>query len=400
MKHAGLFFLLLLVAGFSPAGADWRQFRGSANSGLSDIDSASLWGGDQEIAWKSELPGRGLACPIVVGDRVFVTACSGPRQEQLHVLCFSAADGSRLWERTFAATGRTVTHPKTSVAAPSPASDGERIFAFFSSNDLICLDLDGNLLWMRGLTYDFPNASNSLGMSSSPVVVGDTVVAMVECDDQSFCAGLNVVTGETRWQIDRPRKANWTSPVVWPGGDQARVLLQSSAGVSAIDARTGQELWTYSNGASTIPSLVVSGDAAYVPSNGVTALRPGDSSSTRPEVLWQVGSLSPGTASLLVWNERLYVINGAGVLTCASLDNGERTWQARLKGPFSASPVVAGGKIVAVNEEGVVQVAHPDEEGKTLSTLELGEVVLGTPAVSGKAIYVRSDGHLWKITMK
>ncbi|MCA8996562.1 MAG: PQQ-binding-like beta-propeller repeat protein [Planctomycetaceae bacterium] len=380
--------------------ADWRQFRGTENSGLSAMDSTGDWSGETEIAWDSGLPGRGLACPIVVGDRVYVTASSGPRQETLHVLCFSTTDGKQLWERSFQATGRTVTHPKTSVAAPSPASDGERIFAFYSSNDLICLDLDGNLQWMRGLTYDFPNASNSLGMSSSPVVVGETVIVMVECDDQSFSAGLNVVTGETKWQIDRPRRANWTSPVIWPSDNQAQVLLQSSAGVTAVDAQTGQELWTYSEGASTIPSLVVSQNIAYVPSNGITALRPGESSSTEPEIVWQVGNLSPGTASPIVWGDKLYVISGAGVLTSASLEDGKRLWQARLKGPFSASPIIAGGKIVAVNEEGFVQVADPDKDGETVSSVELNETILGTPAVSDGAIYVRGDNHLWKILMK
>src|SRR5690606_16848625 len=148
-----------------------------------------------EIEWSQELPGRGLSSPIIVGDQVIVTASSGYRQTRLHVLSFAAADGSLQWEREFWATGRTASHPKTCVAAPTPASDGERIFAFYSSNDLACLDLDGNLLWYRGLTYDFPNASNSLGMSSSLVVADGTVVAMVENDSDSFTTGVDPQTG-------------------------------------------------------------------------------------------------------------------------------------------------------------------------------------------------------------
>lgn len=262
---------------------------------------------------------------------------------------------------------------------------------------MVCYDLDGNLQWFRGLTYDYPNASNSLGMASSLVVINDTLVAMVECDVESFSIGLNTKDGTTRWKIDRPRAANWTSPVIWP--ESNTVLLQSSAGVSAVDAKTGEELWKYADGASTMPSLVVAGEIAYVPSNGITAIRPGRSNEAVPEIVWQEGSLSPGTASPLVLGDQILFVNRGGVLTSAATKDGERLWQARMQGPFSASPVIAGGKIVYVNEEGLVQVADPADEGKTLTTHELNEVVLGTPSVSDGAIYVRSDGHLWKLNM-
>ena len=135
--------------------------------------------GKENIVWTANLPGRGVSSPIVVGGKVVVTANSGPRQERLHVLAFDAKSGRELWHRQFWATGRTLTHPVGANAAPTPASDGKRIFAFYSSNDLIALDLDGNLLWFRGLAHDYPKAGNDIGMSSSPTVVGDTVVCLL-----------------------------------------------------------------------------------------------------------------------------------------------------------------------------------------------------------------------------
>jgi outer membrane protein assembly factor BamB len=380
--------------------ADWRQFRGNETSGLSAEASSFSWPAtEQVIAWTAELPGRGLSSPIVIGDQVVVTASSGPRQDRLHVLSFSLESGALQWERQFWATGRTVCHPKTSVAAPTPASDGERIFAFYSSNDVACLDLAGNLIWFRGLTYDYPNASNSLGMSSSLVVAGETLVAMVECDDESFTIGLNTADGTTRWKLDRPRKANWTSPSLMSAGDEQLVLLQSSAGVTAVDPKSGETRWEYSDGASTIPTLVVAGNMAYVPSHGLTALRPGSSNPRVPEIVWQQSAISPGTASPIVLGDGVYVVTSAGVLTKAALSDGSRVWQARLKGPFSASPVVVGGKFYCVNEEGLAQAVDPAAEGATVSTHDFGETVLATPSVVRGAIFVRSDKHLWKVAV-
>jgi outer membrane protein assembly factor BamB len=352
------------------------------------------------VQWTQPLSGRGLSSPIVVGDRVIVTCSSGPTQERLHVMVFAADRGEPLWERQFWATGRTVCHDKTCVAAPTPASDGERIFAFYSTNDVVCLDMDGNLLWFRGLTWDYPNASNSLGMASSPVVADETLIVMVENDAESFSAGLDAQTGETRWKLDRPRSANWSSPVLLSRGTgrPPLVLLQSSQGVVALEPRTGQQLWSYDDGASTTPSSVVSGEIVYVPSNGITALRPGRSNPEVPEIVWNEGSLQPGTSSPVFHQGRLYVVNNGGVLTCASGASGERLWQLRLRGKFSGSPVIAGDHLFIVNEEGTVfSVQLGEQSGEIAATHDFGETVLCTPALADGALYVRSDGHLWKI---
>lgn len=383
----------------SVVAADWRQFRGNDTSAVAvDAELPTDWGPDGVIDWQVELPGRGLSSPIVVGDQVVVTAGSGYRQDRLHVLSFAAGDGALEWEREFWATGRTVSHPKTCVAAPTPASDGERIFAFYSSNDVVCLDLAGNLLWYRGLTHDYPNASNSLGMSSSLVVADDTLVAMVENDTDSFSVGLDVATGEERWKIARPRRANWTSPALWTADDGRQlVLLQSSAGVSAVEPRTGEEVWTYGDGASTIPSLVAVDGVAYVPSNGITAIRPGGNTPEVAEILWQEGSLRPGTASPVVHNGLVYVLGLPNILVCARAEDGKEQWKIRLTGNFSGSPVIAGDRLFVFSEEGTGHVVDlSGERGRLESTRELGETILSTPAVSGNALYIRSDGHLWK----
>ena len=73
-----------------------------------------------------------------------MTAATGPDQNLLMVLCFDGGTGKERWRRSFRATGRTMCNKKTCVAAPTPASDGKHIYALWSSNDLICLDFDGN----------------------------------------------------------------------------------------------------------------------------------------------------------------------------------------------------------------------------------------------------------------
>ena len=392
---------LLLLFAF-PAKADWLNFRGPNGSGHApDITTTVGELSDQTLAWKVALPGRGLGSPIVVGEKVFVTAASGPEQQQLHILCFSAKDGAPLWERRFWATGRTMSHNKTNVAAPSPASDGERIYALYSSNDLICVDLNGNLVWMRGLTLDYPNASNSLGMASSPLVVGDTLVAQIENDSESFAAGFDLLTGVNKWKLDRPKSANWTSPTVLQKDGEAIVALQSSDGILGLLPSTGSSVFTVPSAASTIPSSAASGDELFIPSNGLTVVKLG-ATGEEPKKVWNQSNQRPGTASVLVTGEKLYLINNAGVLTCAKRASGEVLWEVRLKGPFSGSPVAGGdGKLYIFSEQGVGQVVDPSgEKGVISSEIELGETILSTASLDGETLYIRSDGHLWKFAKK
>lgn len=399
MKCLAWISALLIVGNSVAIGGDWRQFRGNASMAVGDDMPIPVeWSDGKNIAWKAPLVGRGLSGPIVIGDRVFVTSASGPAQDRLHVFAYSVQDGHLLWERQFWATGRTTSHPKTCNAAPTPASDGERIFAFYSSNDVICLDLDGNLQWARGLTVDFPNVSNSLGMSSSPVVIGETLVVQAENDSQSLAFGIDTATGISRWTSDRPKRANWTSPAVLSVADNAEplALLQSSAGIAAVKPKTGEVVWSYTDGASTIPSSTVLGNTIYVPSRGITALHLAVGSAN-PEILWRGERLNPGTATPLVYRDQLFLLNNAGVLVCADLKGGDVKWQLRLEGPFSSSPIAAAGHLVFFNEHGLGQVVKLGEKGELAGKSELGETILCTPAVANGAIYVRSDQHLWKL---
>lgn len=389
----------LLASASAASAADWTGFRGAGSDGLGSSIRLPDSPNRQAIQWSADLPGRGLSSPLVVGERVFVTAAAGARGDRLHVLCLRLSDGALLWDREVWATGRTMTHEKISAAAPTPASDGKAVYAIFSSNDCVAFDLDGNLLWYRGLGRDYPNASNSLGMSSSLLVEGDVLVAQVENDSESFTAGLDAATGLNRWKIERPKRANWTSPFrVRDAQGRVRVVLQSSKGLAAVDPATGGVAWNWAEGASTVPSTTVSGGRMYVPSGGLTVLEVPQADGAAPKVLWKSPQLRPGTASPLVLGDRVLVLNDQGILTCGATEDGKRLWQLRLKGPISASPVAAGNRVYCVNEAGLVQVVDPSApEGAVLGELDLGVTVIGTPSIAADSLFVRGDNRLVRL---
>tara|TARA_B100001057_G_scaffold365147_1_gene368216 strand:+ start:780 stop:1976 length:1197 start_codon:yes stop_codon:yes gene_type:complete len=396
MKRTLSPFLFLLL--LSSLHADWLAFRGSQGNGSFDQTAPASLSLKSRDGWSQALPGRGLSSPILVGDLVVLTASSGPNQETLHILAFDARSGSPQWERKFKATGRTICHEKTCVAACTLVSDGKALVAQFSSNDVFCLDLQGQLLWLRGLTFDYPNAANGLGMSSSPVLAEGVAIIQVENDADSFTFGLDLANGATLWKKDRPRGANWTSPIVMRTMGREIVALQSKDGLTAIEPSSGEEIWSFDGGASTIPSSAWSQQGlVLVPSNGLTALKM-NATGERPEKVWTDNKLKPGTGSPTVVQDKVYVVNGANVLSCAEITSGKILWRLRLKGPVSSSPVANSDRLFLFSETGLGQVVGLGKsEGKVIGTVDLEDTILCTPALASDGLFVRSDNKLWKL---
>ena len=400
MNSVPIFAAAALTLFAGSARADWLQFRGP-DASARGTGQPPVTFQPSDIVWKTALPGRGLSSPVIVGGKVFLTAASGPDQETLHVICLDNTTGKTLWERRFQATGRTMCHEKTNVAAPTPASDGTRVFALFSSNDCFGLDLEGNLLWVRGFTLDYPNASNSLGLASSPIMVGGVLVTMVENDGDSFTLGIDPATGTNLWKLARPKNANWTSPTAWkdPASGRPLVLVTAHEGVLALDPQTGKEQWTLPKPGTTIPSAGIGEKHFAVPRSGkglaVYTLAGG---TTPPELVWESAQINSDTASPVLQGPRVFALNGAGVLSCAELATGDRPWKLRMEGPFSGSPVMSGTTLYAVSERGLLQAVDTTAaEGAVTGKLDLGTTILCTPSLSGNSIYVRSDGHVWRI---
>jgi outer membrane protein assembly factor BamB len=346
----------------------------------------------------------------VAGERVYVTACSDYQQRRLHVLCFEAATGVKQWERQFQATGDTFSHPKTCMAAPTPVSDGARVYALFATGDLACLDRQGDLLWYRSLGSDYRNITNQVGMAASPVLWHDLLILPMENVGESFAAGLDKNTGQNRWKVGRPRDINWPTPLLLERDGRTELLFQAPQELAAYDPATGRRLWAYTGeGMTAVPSLLAA-EGLIILSGGV-ALRPphptphrgeegrlNGKEETAPQVVWKSIKLRPAYATPLYYQGRLYAINNSSILlNCADVRTGNVTWQQRVKGPFSASPVAADGKLYLVNEDGLTTVLRPGDEPQILDTNALGEPMLATPAIAGRAIYLRSDQHLYCI---
>lgn len=402
----GFAFSLLIGSFADVTAADWLGFRGDgrsfaplANTPVSfDVESG------ENVKWRVSTTGRGLGGPLVIGDQVIVTGCGGEDERDLYVESYSTIDGKRQWSRPMRATGRPFTHPTSSNASPTPASDGERIFALFSSCDLVCYDLDGHLIWYRALAVDRPKTGNDISMSSSPVVIDGVVVVQLENQGDSFAAGIDAVSGEIMWTNQRDASSNWSSPQPIKTDDGLSAIAMHNPGsVEIIDAKTGTVLKRFDISGDGTSSSTFASPYLIVPGESTTAIRLSSPDANSNEIVatieWESNKLRPQRCSPVASYDRIYMGRGS-TLIAGSISDGSVLWQARLGKLNSvwATPVMTASGLYIVGSDGnVIVVEDQGDKGKVIGKSDLGEPVLASPAVSGDAMYFRSEHGLIKI---
>jgi outer membrane protein assembly factor BamB len=331
----------------------------------------------------------------VVGGKVFITCSGGVNDDRLHVLAFDAKTGGQLWHREYTATGLTGAHPKTCMAAPTPVADKDAVYALFATGDLVALDHAGNQLWYRSIVGDYPTVSNQIGMASSPVLVGGKLIVPMENSGDSFIAAVDVKTGKNVWKTARPRQTNWTTPTVRTAGDkETEILFQGPKGLVAYDPETGSEKWQQKGGCSISSIAFVDGDLLLpLDAGGVTRLTQKDG---KWEEQWKAGKLRLGDTSPLFYQGMMYTVDPkAGQVNCTDAKTGKPVWEEKVLGEqrgICASPVAADGKVYVLTEKGTLAVFKAGgKEAEVLGTSEVGATCLATPAVSGGAVFIRTD---------
>lgn len=396
---------LSLVLSTAALGAeDVPQFRGLGGAGVSGEKGLPIkWGEKENLLWKTELPGRGLSNPVIAGGRIYLTACTGPEQKREHVLCFDAKTGKKLWERQLWATGTTLCHPITCMAAPTPVTDGAHVYALFATGDLVCYSKDGELAWYRSLVGDYPTVGNNVGIAVSPVLHNGMLIVCLENVGESFAAGIDIRTGQNRWRIERPRGINWVTPLVIKNGDRDEVLLQGPADLTAHDPATGKKRWSLTGSFGTAPSPVWAEGKVFTTGGKFLAVRPG-TETEKPVVAWDSPKLRTGYCSPVYHQGRVYALSGDGMLNCGDAATGKSLWSQRPETPdgekYWASPFIAEGRLYIVSQKGTATVLQLGDQPEVLAVNELRDTIMASPVASGGALFLRSDRYLYCIAEK
>jgi outer membrane protein assembly factor BamB len=398
--------LLLLVALTGTYAGDWPQFRGSGGVGITEERDLPLkWDAKsgENIAWSSPLPpsDNGWSSPIVSGGRVFVTCVKNEPLEH-RVLSFDAKDGRQLWETLVPPGPWILKDLRGGYGAPTPCTDGQRVYVVFGSAVIAALDREGKIVWRKDLEkYAF-----DVALGASPILFGDTVI--LNCDQTgktSSIIAFDAASGDIRWEAKRPETGfSHSTPVIAQVAGKPQMFVAASKALQGLDPANGNILWWCpAPGDAATPvydgKVVYSdsgrgGKAVCVDPTGTGDVKETHLKWTYPQI--PEGLSSPAIAGGLVWRthspETLKVLRIAdGTLVSSTRLSGVSTW---------ASPFVTPEGRVYFASAGKSYVLQAGEQLEVLATNDLGEDNRASAAVSGGKIFLRGKKTLYCIGKK
>ncbi len=386
MTHSLALVLITLAAGSAPT---WPGFLGAGARTTDDAETLPLkWSPTEHIAWKAAIPGYGQSSPVIAGDKVFVTSVEGPEKDTCHVVAVSLADGRQLWRHSFPTSDKVKTSVYVSKAAPTPVTDGEAVYAFFESGDVVALSLDGKLLWHRSLSKDYGKFQNEFGLAASPVLSGEAMIILADHEGPSYLVALSKSDGSTLWKTDRTSRVSWSSPAIVPVAGRPQVVCSSAGSVDGYDPATGALLWSYGEVAGNTSSTPL----PFAEGRFLVGASPGREGGARaegakksnlamsiaaagdklaPEVLWRTESAVPTFASPMVYRDHAYWINRSGVVYCLDAKTGESRYTERIKQSSWATPVGVGDRLYCFGKDGTTTVLRAGPKFEELAENQL-----------------------------
>ena len=414
MKPLSSAATLLLLGLVSAQGENWPQFRGPNGQGKSSETNLPLkWSAEENVAWKSALPGQAWSSPIVWGNRVLVTTATEDGQS-CRVLALDSSDGRIVWDKEVFRQVPGRKESRNSFATPTPATDGERVYVGFNDGSFAALDFSGAIVWTNR-SYPFYSQH---GLGSSPIVYrdllimardgsgqgeGKTSLGWHEPWDQAYVIALDTQTGRERWKGRRGlSRISHGVPAIWTAPDgSAQLVSEAGDVVQGFDLATGERLWSSQVlGEGKAPSVVF-GEGLVFTAGGwggketIKAFRLGGRGNLgESNLVWEQRRGMPKVPSMLYVQPHLFVIEDSGLAQCLEAATGQIAWQQRLGGRFSASPVFAAGRIYCVGDNGETTVLAAGPQFEVLARNPLDEKVQASPAISGGRIFIRTERHL------
>jgi len=441
-RTAAFLFALAAGVGLAPlaGAADWPQFRGpNANGVVPGPALPVIWDGETgaNVRWKVDVPGSGWSQPVIVGDRLFLTAAvpvkpgddgtadddgyavkAGTTRYELR--CLDANTGELRWTRV-ARTGAPPLqrHRDNTYATETPVADGERIYVLFGLTGLYAYTLEGEPVWEK--TLEVRPTRADWGTAASPALHDGRLFLQTDTEAASDLRALDAATGEELWKVERDEPTSYGSPIVWERNGEAQLIAGGQV-ARGYDPATGEELWSLdmAKGRSSATPTPVDdvlligteyrdrggsddggGYLAAVEFDARGDL--GSVESPAEGVRWSEERAGLQMASPAVAGGTIFLFERrGGIAHLLDLDTGEQRLRVRMpaSAPFWASPLVSGGKVYAVDERGTTHVIDPTGTQPGLNVDRRNEMpgrFWASPAADDGRLYLRSDDALYCI---
>ncbi|MGD0090138.1 MAG: PQQ-binding-like beta-propeller repeat protein [Planctomycetota bacterium] len=426
--HRGVLFSLLIAAflpGLLLSAAEWPEFRGPWGNGHVSAPGDAVptglplrWSETENIKWKTEIPHRGWSTPVVLGGQVWLTTATLDGHD-FFAVCVDAETGKiRFNEKLFHADKpEPLSNNVNCYASPSPVIEAGRVYVSFGSYGTACLDTATcKVLWER---RDLA-CRHYRGPGSSPILFEDLLVLTMDGVDVQYLVALDKKTGQNVWKTERTTEFNdldaqgkpmiegdyrkaFSTPLLVSINGKTEMLSAGSKAAYAYDPKSGRELWKFAQpDYSTAARPVYGQGLVFVMSGqgkaGLLAIRADNAGDvTKTHLAWKLDHGASKLSSPLLVDDLLYLVSVDGAAACLEAATGNQVWRQLIGGEYAASPIYADGRLYFFNQQGKATVLKAGRAYEVLAKNTLDAGCMASPAVCGKALFLRTKTHLYRI---
>lgn len=413
--------------------SNWPQFRGPTGQGITTEKNLPLtWSESENIRWKTPIPGSGWSSPVVNDGKVWLTTATvvkaSPEEQAAKTEGVPMADqmlaaksitlwaveldlesGSVLREiKLLEVNDPPIIHSLNSHASPTPILADGRLYCHFGDYGTVCLDtITEKILWQKRFPLD-----HRVGPGSSPLLWNDLLIVPCDGADVQYVIALNKDTGDTVWKTDRPPirqtdgdfRKSYCTPLVITVDGKEQVVIPGSEWCVAYEPATGKEIWrtNHDHGFSVVPRPVFDGKLLFYctgfMNDRLVAVKPdGKGDVTDTHIAWEKSKQVPMMPSLLVVNNRVYMVSDEGIASCFDAETGDQIWRERISGRFCASPLYAEGRIYIPSSDGLTTLYAASDEFEKLAENQLDGQLMASPVPIDGTLLLRSDTHLYRV---
>jgi outer membrane protein assembly factor BamB len=415
---------------------NWPEWRGPYANGISaSTDAPAEWGENKNLKWKTEIPGRGHATPIIWEDQIILLSAIQTDEtvtsdtiddgssnswmnpittDHIHrfvVISVDRKTGKILWKKTLREElPHSRTHSLGSWASNSPVTDGKHIYAYFGSHGLYCLNMKGELIWKKDLGK--MTKRMSFGEGSSPILYKDKLIVLRDHEGQSQLHILNKKNGKEIRVIDRNEATTWVSPFIYEYEGKAQLIISATDKILSYDPETFDILWEASGlTRNVIPMPVTYKNIVFLMSgfrgNALLAVDISKASGNindTESILWTYDKNTPYTPSPLVIDDKLYFLRvNKGFLSCLDAKSGKEYYSIQKTEGINnvfASLVSVNDHIYVTGADGTFVVVKAGATFEIVATNKLEDGFHASPVILDNEIFLRGFKHLYCISSK
>jgi len=379
---------------------DWPGFRGPQRDGVvRGTRIGTDWSASPPVElWRRQV-GPGWSSFAVGGGLIYTQEQRGEFEV---VACYRQTTGEPVW------THRDQARFYESNGGPgprgTPSLNEGRLYTMGATGIVNALDAaSGAVLWTRNAATDTGAKIPGWGYTSSPLVVGDSVIVSAS----GRMVAYDALTGNPRW-VAQSGGGSYSSPHLVTVDGMEQIVLLNSSGATSVSLADGKVLWKHEWPGSTILQPTVISDGLLITTGDMMggvgtrrlSLTRGPTGWTAQE-RWTTAAFKPYFNDLVVHKGHAFGFD-ASILACIDLQDGTRKWKGGRYGHGQFVLLADQDMLLVLSEEGELALvsAGTDRFTELARFPVLNAKTWNHPVLVGDTVLVRNGEEMVALRLR